>query len=156
MSNALEKATFITIYDKSMNIASLTRDRPDGLPGIARESSSVAAIFNAKFCAESAVLLITRSATNSAYWNLPWLPGKQMETIGGLTVTQAVDEIVKLAKEWRDHVDAIVYENAPGYEVVMTPKPEPEATPEQDDAEPSMALAVVAPSKNGKKARGRK
>jgi len=132
--NKLEKATFIRLYERAFDVCSLNRDKPGSLPGMARESSSVFARFGAHYCAETMVLLVERKATNSAYWKLDWLPKKTLETVGGLSISDAVDTIFTKARAWKDDVTNIVEANAPNFEVVMTPPPEDETVKEADEA----------------------
>jgi hypothetical protein len=129
--NQLEKTTFVKLYDKSMSVCDLSRQKPGSLPGVVSESSTVNAVFTASYCAESMILLVTRSAYNSAYWKLDWLPQRRIETVGGLDVTNAVDEIYERSRAWKDDVERIVFANAPSW-IIPPPKedkPASETTP---------------------------
>jgi len=98
-----------------MSVCDLSRQKPGSLPGVISESSTVFAGFEAFYCAETMILLITRSASNTAYWKLDWLPQRRIETVGGLDVTGAVDEIYERSRAWKDDVERIVFANAPSW-----------------------------------------
>lgn len=112
----IEKLTFITLYDEQVPVRTITRQKPGALPlgEETEEASSVNAKFRASYCDAMGVLLCETGASNGAFWSLDWLPGRTLENVGGLTVSQAVREIVKRADAWSETVAALVDEHAPG------------------------------------------
>lgn len=115
----IEKLTFITLYDEQVPVRTITRQKPGALPlgDETKEASSVNAKFRASYCDAMGVLLCETGASNGAFWSLDWLPGRTLENVGGLTVSQAVREIVKRADAWSETVAALVDEHAPGGEL---------------------------------------
>ncbi|HQW36744.1 MAG: hypothetical protein WAU96_12480 [Anaerolineae bacterium] len=162
--NQLEKTTFVKLYSKSMSVCDLSRQKPGSLPGVISESSTVFAGFEAFYCAETMILLITRSASNTAYWKLDWLPQRRIETVGGLDVTGAVDEIYERSRAWKDDVERIVFANAPSW-IIPPPKNEKEESASPGDVLKEVAdqvnagalgpnvTATVTPSPRNKKTR---
>lgn len=112
----IEKLTFITLYDEQVPVRTVTRQKPGALPlgEETEEASSVNAKFRASYCDAMGVLLCETGASNGAFWALEWLPGRTLENVGGLTVSQAVREIVKRADDWSKLVGELVDQHAPG------------------------------------------
>lgn len=110
---SIEKTTFLTLFDDTMNAGTVTRQTPGTLPGMSKDSSTIEAVFRASFADQMGILMVERLVRNTSYWAIPWLPDRVIETIGGLTVTGAVRRIVKEADAWRDQVKSLVREHAP-------------------------------------------
>lgn len=115
--NVLEKITFVNLYDATLNVAALTRDKPGTLPGVSRQTTTVQARYQAAYCAEQMLLLVTKSASNNEMWPLKWLPQRTIVTIGGLDVTAAVNAIYEGARRWRNVVLGVVKDNRGDYDV---------------------------------------
>jgi len=130
--NQLEKATFVKLYNKAFSVCDLSRQKPGSLPGVVTESSTIFAGFEAFYCAETMILLITRSAYNPAYWKLDWMPQRRIETVGGLSVTEAVDEIYTRSRKWKEDVEGIANANAPGWVIPTQEEPSQPASPRPD------------------------
>lgn len=115
-NNKLEKATFILIYDREIDTVTVTRRKAGALDlgENTREASTVQACIETHYCFERRALMIERTVRNTEYWKLPWAPERKLEIVGGLTISDAVEEVVTRANEWRDEVTALVNENAPG------------------------------------------
>jgi hypothetical protein len=159
----IEKLTFITLYDEQVPVRTITRQKPGALPlgEETEEASSVNAKFRASYCDAMGVLLCETGASNGAFWSLDWLPGRTLENVGGLTVSQAVREIVKRADAWSETVAALVDEHAPGGKltpadaqaVTDASAPPQELIPFDAAAAPAAAAPAGDPEPAPKKAR---
>lgn len=115
-NNKLEKATFIKIYDRDADAVTVTRQKSGALPlgDDTREASTVQACIEVHYCFERSVMMIETVARNTEHWRLDFLPARKLEIVGGLTISDAVDECSKRKDEWAEELELITLEHAPG------------------------------------------
>lgn len=158
--NKLEKLTFVTLFDRPLQVCVLSRDQAGGLPGIAKETSELFARFQASYCAENMVLLVTRTAYDSRYWEFKWLPDKSIQTITGLDISAAVEKIYVESRAWQEQIEKLAFANIPELMVTQSSTSTSPNSILKDVADQVNAgalgpniTATVTPSPRNKKAR---
>lgn len=106
-TNKIEKATFVTLYDKRADVATCKRQKPGALPGLC-ETHDVKAVLKAHFCPESHILLFEKAVEFPGSWECNWVPERKLETLTIWNVTAAVDRITAYMATLEDDTAALV------------------------------------------------